>query len=188
MHEFNNSQRHHPYMPTQIACRICNRVFVSTQALINHIESHMVNEESNSRLQHRANRITPSQRALCANPLRPNFALSIPPRETPQLFENRLAPVQPIAPPERHLFYGGSRFIAPQPNLLPLLPPMPMNKFALPPQMMLSAEQTQRRMVEEPPSDCTRPFIDQLDHPIVLSIEAADSNNDDDKLDLTLKL
>ncbi|KAK4538929.1 hypothetical protein RGQ29_032157 [Quercus rubra] len=171
MHEFNNSQRHHPYMPTQIACRICNRVFVSTQALINHIESHMVNEE-----------------ALCPNPLRPNFALSIPPRETPQLFENRLAPVQPIALPERHHFYGGSRFIAPQPNLLPLLPPMPMNKFALPPQMMLSAEQTQRRMVEEPPSDCTRPFIDQLDHPIVLSIQAADSNNDDDKLDLTLKL
>jgi hypothetical protein len=194
MNELNNTRRR-SYSPTQIACRLCDNVFMSTQALINHIESHMGEEEATSRMQHRTNRLPiPSQRDICANPFQPNFALPIPPRETQQLFENRLPVMQPLAPPERHPFYGLNRMIVPRPTLPPLVSPMARNNFAVPPQFILSAEQAQRRMVEEPSGDCTKPYLNQLDHPIMKLVDVTDSNDDNNsisglnKLDLALKL
>ncbi|GLT71423.1 hypothetical protein SLA2020_434410 [Shorea laevis] len=99
MHGSTNHARHQHdhqqpfYNPTQIACRICDHVFMSTQALINHIESHMVEEETAASIrQHRTNRLPASQRDLFANCLQPSFAT---------LPENGLPP-PPL--PERHPF------------------------------------------------------------------------------------
>lgn len=191
MHGSTNHELHEPfYNPTQIACRLCDHVFMSTQALINHIESHMAEEETTtaSRRQHRTNRM-PSQRDLFANSLQPSFAT---------LPENMLPLVQPLPPPERHPFLGVNRstFALPAPTLLsPQVSLMARNSFSHAPQFILSAPQGQRRSVaEEPPSDCTRPYLDQLELPIMAIVQASDRNDENNgfsglnKLDLALKL
>jgi hypothetical protein len=184
MHGSTNHERHEPfYNPTQIACRLCDHVFLSTHALISHIESHMAEEETTTapRRQHRTNRMPP-QRDLFANSLQPSFAT---------LPENRLPR------PERHPFLGvnPSTFALPPPTLLsPQVSLMARNCFSHAPQFMLSAPQGQRRVADEPPSDCTKPYLDQLEQPIMAIVQASDRNDENNgfsglnKLDLALKL
>ena len=186
----NHIARHEPFHnPTQIACRLCDHVFMSTQALINHIESHMAEEESSAASRSRQHRTTttrlPSQRDL----LLPNFAT---------LLENRLPLVQPLPPAERHPFLCVHRSFAPlrpPPTLLPQV--SPMARFSShAPQLILSGPQEQRRVLapEEPPGDCTKPYLDQLEHPIMAVVQGADRNDENNgisglnKLDLALKL
>jgi hypothetical protein len=190
----NHIARHEPFhSPTQIACRLCDNVFLSTQALINHIESHMAEEESTAASRSRQHRTTttrlPSQRDLLFNCSQPNFAT---------LPENRLPLVQPSPAPERHPFLCVHRSFAPQlppPTLLPQV--SPMARFSShAPQLILSGPQGQRRILvpEEPLGDCTKPYLNQLEHPIMAVVQVADRNDENsgisglNKLDLALKL
>lgn len=191
-HGLTNHARHDQpfHNPTsQIACRLCDHVFLSTQALINHIESHIAEEESTAASrsrQHRATSRLPSQRDLLFNCSQPNFAT---------LPENRLPLVQPpAAAAERHPFLCVHRtFAPPTPTLLPQV--YPMGRFSShAPQLILSGPQGQRRAAEEPPGDCTKPYLDQLEHPIMAIVQVADRNDENNgisglnKLDLALKL
>ncbi|KAB8495643.1 hypothetical protein FH972_025385 [Carpinus fangiana] len=190
----NHIARQEPFQsPTQIACRLCDQVFMSTQALINHIESHMAEEESTAASRSRQHRATttrlPSQRDLLFNCSQPNFATHP---------ENRLPLVQrPSQPSERHPFLCVHRSFAPPPppTLLPQV--SPMARFSShAPQLILSSPQGQRRVLapEEPLGDCTKPYLDQLEHPIMVVVQAADRNDENsgifglNKLDLALKL
>lgn len=67
MHELSSSPKR-PFAFPQIACRICDQVFFSTQALINHIETHIVENESvfASRRQH-DDQLTLAQRVFLEN-------------------------------------------------------------------------------------------------------------------------
>lgn len=194
MHGSTNHARHQHdhqqpfYNSTQIACRICDHVFMSTQALINHIESHMVEEETAASIrQHRTNRLPASQRDLFANCLQPSFAT---------LPENGLLLPPPL--PERHPFLGVNRTFAPPPTglLPPQVSPMARNytNFSNSPQLILSAPQGQSRVAEAPPSDCTRPYLDLLEQPIKAMVQVSGRNDENNgisglnRLDLALKL
>jgi hypothetical protein len=64
------------------------------------------------------------------------------------------------------------------------------------PQLILSGPQGQRRILvpEEPLGDCTKPYLNQLEHPIMAVVQVADRNDENsgisglNKLDLALKL
>ncbi|KAH7573215.1 hypothetical protein ACOSP7_006716 [Xanthoceras sorbifolium] len=76
MHHNLNHSRKRPYLSPQIACRICDQVFMSTEALINHIETHMMEDESVFRRQHEINlMLSQRDRHFMAhpNPYQPNI-------------------------------------------------------------------------------------------------------------------
>ncbi|KAG6727003.1 hypothetical protein I3843_02G096000 [Carya illinoinensis] len=218
MHGSNLGRRQRPYNPTQnIACRLCNHVFVSTRALINHIESHMVEADSAASRTRRAlqqiitNRL-PSQRDnLIVNSFMPNYfatCFPTPSRGTRPFFVNRLRPrpppVQPSAPRAQERYMITNRIVAARPFRPPLLvSPMARNidGFSLAPVRFVPAAaaaaapqaQTTTNAEEEPPT--TRPFLNQLDHPIMAMVEVIEIEDDDNneisgsnELDLDLKL
>lgn len=192
MHGLNpGGQR--PYSPTRIACRLCDHVFLSTQALINHIESHMREEES-ARRQHRTSGLPSTRDPFVMNSFLPvNYiALPAPTGVTLPILENRLPPAGPVASSERHVLLGVDRIVASRPTLPPQSPPMARNNFSLAPRSIVPASP---RQAEQPPKDCTKPYLNQLDHPIMAVVDITGSSDDhntksslDINLDLALKL
>ncbi|KAJ4722737.1 hypothetical protein OWV82_006185 [Melia azedarach] len=205
MNDLNNHERKRPFAATQsqIACRICDQVFLSTQDLINHIETHMVGDETAaaSRRQQRdqlpcANPNTLSQSNFPPQPLMqpaiPNVFMSQPlsERRSPVAFHNPnlrgviwdmfpCLPVQPIS----------SSGI----GLQGLCPQRPVHFTGSGGQLLVP----QRPVLEARTSsnDFTKPLIDQLQKglpDVVQPVEEQDYNMvynaEMHGLDLTLKL
>lgn len=220
MYGFNLGHREWPpYNPTQnIVCQFCGHVFVSTQALINHIESHMVEEEVSAASrramrQHVITNLLPSQtdhENLLVNSIMPNYFATnfpTPSRGTRPLFIDRLGPqplVQPSAPPARPERYNNNRVVVARPFQPPLqVSPMARNidSFApirfVPPAATAALQAQTTNAAEEGwrNQSTTRPYLNQLDHPIRAMVEVVEIEEDDNdtvsglnELDLALKL
>ncbi|KAJ9182297.1 hypothetical protein P3X46_006305 [Hevea brasiliensis] len=159
---------------------------MSSQALIDHIESHMANEDSSSRGQPN---LIPCQRNPFTNP---SSQASLPPTlpftpnsyNLPCNFQER-NPIFNATPP---LILSHRPTSQPQISLLGA-----RNNYTIGSQQVPFPYQWQREvmMMEEPPSDRTRPFLQQLEKPYKIELKGI---NDDrniselDILDLTLKL
>ncbi|KAJ9145723.1 hypothetical protein P3X46_028069 [Hevea brasiliensis] len=159
-----------------------------TQALIDHCESHMVDEESSSR---RQPNLVPSQ----GNPFTNNSS------------QASLLPALPFTPNSHNLPYNFQEtnpiinastplILSQQPTSQPQISLFGVrNNYLIGSQQVPFPHQPLREvmMMEEPASDWTRPFLQQLEKPFSYKIElkGVDDNrntSDLDMLDLTLKL
>ncbi|KAJ7979845.1 Zinc finger, C2H [Quillaja saponaria] len=183
-----------PQKSTQlVACRLCDKIFLSNQELITHFDKeHMLQEENDSRRrQHypliQSNPISTKREHMFSNNNRPGF-------EAPYMARTReingfpeaaqqgiVAPLlrmnnQQIQPPRVASTARNNVAAAPQ-RYKTLQPPIQQDRKRL-------------TMEELPSDDGTRPFINQLDRPIKKPrmIDDFDSESDEHKLDLTLKL
>ncbi|GAV65427.1 hypothetical protein CFOL_v3_08942 [Cephalotus follicularis] len=182
-----------PYNPTHIACRICDQVFTSTHGLINHIESHMIDDETLSR---RHNEINLMSSQPLTNPFQSNFSLLAPQPPIQNVYN--FPGVQ-----ERNPFLGSTpQIVAPPRSTQPPPPPSPQpqqsqlsllgrNNFTFRPQPVPSSS----RVVQDhqPPNDCTKPLLDQLERTMPNIVESLrrDKNShgkSHEMLDLSLKL
>eukprot|EP00257_Ricinus_communis_P009776 XP_002528836.2 uncharacterized protein LOC8263762 [Ricinus communis] len=168
---------------------------MSTQALIAHIETHMVDDSSASRRQSNSLSLIPYQRNNPYNTNPSSSASSMPPNllsfspnsyNLPSLQETRNNP----------MLSGNPQMVSPRP-IFPPQPPLSLlamrknnNYPSIGSQLQISVALSQRKTMEEHPSvDCTKPFIEQLDKPYSSKTEMKDDNKSDlDMLDLTLKL
>ncbi|KAB5545117.1 hypothetical protein DKX38_013229 [Salix brachista] len=183
-----------PSLPSQIACRLCDHVFTSVQALIDHTESHMIENVEAARwkdgLSFSSSRADPTANPLISfGPSTPtrltqtgflghnrfNFLslternLAFSPSSTPQ----NIASAQPVSTPQSQLsllartskYTAGSQHA---PLTLPTVQP---------------------RVVEEPHDiDRTRPFLQQLERPFSSGGSHGKNRSNAETLDLTLKL
>jgi hypothetical protein len=181
-----------PLLPSQIACRICDHVFTSVQALIDHIESHMVEDVETARwkngLRFSSSRADPLANPFSFGPSTPsrspqtgflghsryNFLSSTErnPAFSPSTPQN-IASAQPIirTPQLQRSSLARNKYTVGRSQHVP---------FALPTQPKL--------VMEEPHSiDRTRPFLRQLERPF-----SSGGNHGKrsyaETLDLTLKL
>ncbi|TXG72339.1 hypothetical protein EZV62_000918 [Acer yangbiense] len=78
--------RKRPYPTPQIACRFCDQVFMSPQALIHHIDSHIIEDVVVAGRQHEMNLML-SQRdhhlLINPSPYQPNFPMATTPLRQP---------------------------------------------------------------------------------------------------------
>ncbi|KAM1067133.1 hypothetical protein FF1_022423 [Malus domestica] len=182
---------------TQIACRLCDRVFMSTQALISHIDSHMGDGDRTTGRLRQLNNLPNNINAFISSnaPTRP-------------------VPIFPLTNPfhQRSLFHGANNQIGfttpplppPQPHYqLPCAQQPQVPHYSLPRNpnvnsgaaashymMMPYGNQMAHVVREENYSDCTRPFLSQLERPIPsinFGLDAS-GNAKSDHLDLALKL
>ncbi|KAB2599847.1 hypothetical protein D8674_010118 [Pyrus ussuriensis x Pyrus communis] len=179
---------------TQIACKLCDRVFMSTQALIAHIESHLADDDLSTTVRLRQ--------------------LNLPNSTDPFISSNAL--LRPSTNPfhQRRLFHGANNQICFVPSPAPPPPPQTHYHFPHPQQpqiphyllprnpnvnsgaagshhmMMPYGNQMAHVVREENHSDSTRPFLSQLERPIPsinFGLDAS-GNPNFDNLDLALKL
>lgn len=175
----------------QIACRICNKVFLSTHSLINHIETHMVNNE------------TPAARGQ--NELINQFV-------TNPNFYNNFTLQNPLPPTQSPIHSGRiaqeiirNPFLFPNPQSLrnnqrpwPVTPTnLPGKNLVFGPQLLPrsvfrhQAVQIQQQLSSTSSDYFTKPLIDQLQRKIPAIERYVDGNNrvlGSEMLDLTLKL
>lgn len=188
---------------TQIACRICDRVFLSTQALINHIETHMVHDETaaaaatgRARSHHHQNdqlnsiMLPPRRNPLLQQPANPNNFqnnnLLIPrpsmseERYDPSLFQNDLRNYFPI-PPGKFTRLTMRYMHGPQ---LPRNGNFGQESGHQIPQQLPSSSTTDH--------DFTKPLLDQLQRQQIVDVKRDDEGNnrvyESERLDLNLKL
>lgn len=169
-----------------IACHLCGKVFMSTQSLVNHIESHIIQEDRFSRTRTEWG-IPPIRRDTIPSPRLSAFPSPLTSRAG--------APVhggfQPVASLGRNSnSVNGSRVAAPPSNPPQrMLPPVNWGNRAFRSQV-LPPVGPQISIINESPNDFTRPYIQQLEHPISATIRPreADSEMDSGVVDLTLKL
>ncbi|GLU08189.1 hypothetical protein SLE2022_251130 [Rubroshorea leprosula] len=188
-----------PSVPNQIACRICNQVFTSTQGLITHIESHMIQDETIAaarRQQLDPSRLFSSHRDLFSNPYNniPSFS--------PQQFDNFGRHYHHVQLPMQYPSYPP---LLPQdPNPLSILPSSQLSlynrnnhHFSLPQPQFLPAvapyagyqgRQQRTTMQHSPSNDHTKPFLVQLENMREPEYDKGRSDFDAVSLDLTLKL
>ncbi|KAF3456759.1 hypothetical protein FNV43_RR01413 [Rhamnella rubrinervis] len=180
----------------QIACRLCDRVFLSTQSLIDHIETHMVEDEaaSKTRQLQQTNFISSQRDMFATNPFRSTAFPSPTPR--PPSMSHKTRPFFPVRFPavpldQRNLSPAASQMVSQPPPILP--PPTPplvstsmiSNNVALGTPVMTFDQR--RVIVEESTStDYTKPFLSLLEHPIPKVAGVANGNCIN--LDLALKL
>ncbi|KAJ4833013.1 hypothetical protein Tsubulata_001692 [Turnera subulata] len=176
-----------PQVPSQIACRVCDRVFMSTQALIDHIESHIGGDDlASKRRRLGLNLMSSSQNEpFPMNPFKFNLTsptrlpeisrpLSLSGYNLPSLRERN-----PTLRPTPHNLVSLRRSVAAQSPLLD----WNNNNTNIPQKQHLF-------MGEALVTDCTKPFLQQLDTPF-FSRDVGfrkRSRSDADILDLTLKL
>ena len=165
----------------QIACIVCNRVFNSSQTLISHFqESHLRENGTFSRAQaspnprphqsEQQNQLGNSHQFVHSSPI-----LS---RETHE----------PNTQTERAHFFN--------PNHVQEDPSQVWRNYAARPSLSLGSSMVSSLAPRngalcgeiESPSELTRPFINQLDQPISEVVVLVESDDDDDGLDLSLKL
>ncbi|KDP40350.1 hypothetical protein JCGZ_02348 [Jatropha curcas] len=196
-----------PYnSPPQIACRICNHVFMSTQALIDHIESHMTEEDSAARRQlplpppplmqpsppaglnfischRRANSLTQLNLSSPTHPLpfNPN-AYNLPCN-----FQERNSSTNPMFSATPQMFSSRPTFQSPLSSMA-----TKNSNYTMP--FSLATSKKKLTMAEQASGDCTKPFLQQLEKPLTpyknefKGIHNNRNRSDLDMLDLTLKL
>lgn len=183
-----------PHNPSQIACRLCNQVFLSTQALINHIETHMVEDHeaaSRKQQQQKTNFMSTQRDLFAVNQFRPSFP-SLTPTTTPlsssALKTQPFFPVQFSSPLERNpVPKVVPQFVNSQPPILPppTPPPVsPMMRNNMTPAMSLVQQPMQQQRVGIEDGFYTKPFLCLLERPIPKSTDKPNVI----VLDLTLKL
>ncbi|KAJ0034208.1 hypothetical protein Pint_25087 [Pistacia integerrima] len=172
MHELNHARKR-PFASTQIACRICDQVFLSTQSLINHIETHIGENGSvvSSRRQHELmNNHIFQQNYFAMRQQERNPFLHGAPAAT------RLVPQVPVPPSRLSLSLG---------VFGPHLPPNYISR-------QVQAEMQRRMAAAEPARDFTKPFLDQLQQITIPANHDVEREHrhmyDSETLDLTLKL
>ncbi|XP_011030483.1 PREDICTED: uncharacterized protein LOC105129916 [Populus euphratica] len=189
-----------PLTPSQIACRICDHVFSSTQALISHIESHTVEERTALRRQNGLSLFSSSHAEPFASPF--SFSLSTPTRrpQTGPLGRNRYN--FPSSAERKHVFsdrrtpqnlVSGAKPFTPRAQLSRV---PRNNKYAsVGSQHIPLTFQAQPRVIDEPRDiHFTKPFLQQLERPFSSKARFQESNGHRrskshvETLDLTLKL
>lgn len=154
-----------------IACRLCSKVFTSTRSLVNHIESHIIQEDSFSTTRGGWG-VPPIRRDSIPNP----HLSAFPPLTSRAPIHGGFLPSASLG---RNLSsVNGSHVVVPQSN---------------PPQCILLPINSGNHAVsarDESPSGVTRPYILQLEHPISAMIRPRefDGEMDSTMIDLTLKL
>lgn len=199
------------YGKTQIACRVCDSVFLSTKALIDHLDSHIVDDEAaTARIRHhlQISHLMSSQRS---NPI---MSIQLNPEATALPFQP-----SPQIQHQQAFFNHNQQFYSPdQAQPVPYIQRDPFNAVPPPysnpnsypnlhaysslgrnlnrrfgaPSMVPSSQKTTLHMAAmEYPGDCTRPFLSQLEYPI-LPVNRFDRhsncNGNSNELDLDLKL
>ncbi|KAJ6351393.1 hypothetical protein OIU78_007332 [Salix suchowensis] len=182
-----------PSLPSQIACRLCDHVFASVQALIDHTESHMIENVEAARwkngLSFSSSRADPTANPFSFGPSTPtrltqtgflghnrfNFLslternLAFSPSSTPQ----NIASAQPVSAPQSQL------------SLLARTSKYTAGSQQIP----LTLPTVQPRGIEEPHDiDRTRPFLQQLERPFSSGGSHGKNRSNAETLDLTLKL
>ncbi|KAJ6769128.1 hypothetical protein OIU74_022736 [Salix koriyanagi] len=155
-----------PSLPSQIACRLCDHVFASVQALIDHTESHMIENVEAARWKNGLS-FSSSRADPTANPFKRNLAFS--PSSTPQ----NIPSAQPVSTPQSQL------------SLLARTSKYTAGSQQIP----LTLPTVQPRGIEEPHDiDRTRPFLQQLERPFSSGGSHGKNRSNAETLDLTLKL
>ena len=184
MYRFDHVQ-HRPQNPPQIACRLCDQIFMSSRALINHLESHMTEDGTISATrQQETNLISPQREGnVSINQFQSNLALLTPLQEIRPSIQNCYSLVQNTAVPARN-HISTAQFDVPSPQLQLAW----SNYMLIKPQPIPSVQPAKQTVIKQLPSDFIKPYIDQLDKPIPEIVDLIKSDNDEKKLDLTLKL
>lgn len=187
----------------QIACRFCSRSFISTQALITHIDSHMENEEVAIRRLYSSQHIN-SQRqfAPTSHCFPPGFPVPIDPQN--MITDHQHGRVFQLAPPpqqpmRRNPFFSAGQVGSSQQPVRQMQPVPP--HVNLPSGTGLLAQfptpQVHHHQYwkpeEESSNDGTKAYILQLEKPIkkidfIDLVNIDDDNSDVPTLDLALKL
>ena len=165
--------QHVPQSPPQIACRLCNQMFMGNRALVYHLESHMTEDGNISTRQQEIKFISHHRERndSSTHQLQSNFAIR------PSI-QNCYSPVQNPAPAGHHV--PTVRFDVPSPQL---------QSSRIRPQPTPSVQPAKQRMIEQVRSDFIKSYIDQLDKPIQETVELIALDYDDEKkLELTLRL
>lgn len=185
----------------QIACRLCDRVFLSTESLINHIESHMAEDEaaSKTRQLQQTNFVSSQRDMFATNPFQPAaFPSPTPPARSTSQKTRLFFPMQFPAVPldQRNHLPGVSQTVSQPPPIIPPPTPPPVspsmirNNVSLGTPVMTFGQMAaaQRRVVgeESTSTDCTKPLLSLLEHPIPKVDGVA--NGSYINLDLALKL
>jgi len=189
-----------PLPPSQIACRICDHVFSSTQALIDHIESHTVEEQTASRRQNGLNLFSSSHTEPFASPF--SFSLSTPTRrpQTGPLGRNRygfpsLTERNPVFSDRRtpQNLVSGAKPFTPRAQLSWV--PRNNKYTSVGSQHVPLTFPVQPKVIDEPHDiDFTKPFLQQLERPFSSKARFQESKGHHrskshvETLDLTLKL
>lgn len=162
--------QHWPPGPRQVACRLCNRIFLDGRALVHHLQSHMAEDGSISARQPEM-KFRSHQRYGndSSNQIQSNFLLPAPVQEFRPSIRNLYSPAQNPAIPARHYVSGAARFDV-----------RPPRTPSVPAAMDI--------MIEQVGIDFIKPYIDQLDKPILDTVELVAIDDDEKKLELTLKL
>ncbi|KAJ9154148.1 hypothetical protein P3X46_027515 [Hevea brasiliensis] len=151
---------------------------MSTQALVDHIESHMKDEGSSSRSQPN---LMPCQRNPFNNP---TSQASLQPTLPFPLNNYNLASFQERSP----IFSATPLITSQRPSSEPQVSLLGVrSNYTIESQQVLFPRQSQRKAIEEPPSDFTKPFLQQLEKPYPHKTERK-NRSDLDMLDLSLKL
>ncbi|KAF5752399.1 hypothetical protein HS088_TW01G00308 [Tripterygium wilfordii] len=166
VHESNHGRSQRPQLqpqPPMIACRFCDHLFMNTRALINHVESHM-KEDGTDRM---------TSTLMGQPPIIPRTHQSCYPNYHHNTLPMAAMSVSPSLSPSG---YGS---LMHQELHQSVLRPRP-----------ISGLQTQHAVVEEPYSDGTRLFIQQLERPFVgtSALEESGSRSSSIEVDLALKL
>ncbi|XP_048332681.2 formin-like protein 2 [Ziziphus jujuba] len=205
----NRGRQQLPHNPSQIACRLCDQVFLSTQALINHIETHMVEDEAKAasrrqqkqqeEQQQQTNFMSTQRDLFAVNPFRPAFPSPTPVPTLPPstLKAQTFFPVQFSSPlPIVPQIVNSQPLILPPPTPPPVSPLMRNNMMTVgtpvmtPIMTFVPPPMQQRRSVaieEINASDYTKPLLSLLERPIQKPSEVVEKANGI-VLDLTLKL
>lgn len=156
-----------------VACRLCNRVFSSTQALVTHIESHMENEEAAIRRLYSIEHIIPQRRFPYCFPL--GFHVPLMDTQNINVGRNFHPQSMMIPQPRKNQFFNvGSMQVKFPPHVYQL-----------------------KHLEDESSNDGTKAYIMQLEKPIkkidFIDLVNNDDGDDDDNsdvhaLDLALKL
>lgn len=193
-------------------CLICNLIFVTFQALILHVESHLSLEDPAIRAQYSQNQVN-SRREVIPNPLHPNLSRLMLMHET-NVFVNNNRVFQP--PPEQPMvmqeaqFSVNNRLFHAQPEQPRVIPQsratyvtqggaaasryLQGSPYSMLPassdvievaQLLLDA--IHEREMEVSPIDGTKPYINLLDKPINVENFNQDIINGE-ALDLSLRL
>ncbi|CAL0303216.1 unnamed protein product [Lupinus luteus] len=179
---------------------LCKQVFMTTQALIAHIESHMKNEEVKIRSLYSPNYIN-SQRQQVSPFFPPTFPMTRQLQETRNFSDNSNSFQASPQSSATHLLRRNSFFCTSQVGAL-----TPNREMKLSPSVLscagnnaidlanLSFPQTRKRkLADVSPVDGTREFIAQLEKPLkkiefIDLVNMDDENSDVKSLNLALKL